>query len=224
MRTYSEGTDLPLPSWAKLLNDPMQRKVQARAQNSLDEALKNHRLRKGKGRCEIESDWHCAVDQCSSSQETYTAEAFLDHLRDLHHYPEDYLTQMSRCLKEADDIEREEIEREEIEREEIEREEIEREEIEREEIEREEIEREEIEREEIEREEKQREELGGCGRDGRDSNNKRCFVEEEGSNGSSSDSSSGCIPGPSKRARVLSLPVRESQIGALNYKRQRTLT
>lgn len=62
MRTCSEGTDLPLPSWVNLLNDPIQRKVQARAQNSLAKALEKYHHQKGKGRCEIESGWHCAVD------------------------------------------------------------------------------------------------------------------------------------------------------------------
>ncbi|KAF8853629.1 hypothetical protein BDZ45DRAFT_657717 [Acephala macrosclerotiorum] len=157
MRTCSEGTDLPLPSWVKLLNDPSQRKVQARAQNSLANALEKYHHQKGKARCEIEFGWHCGEDQCSTSQETYTSEAFLVHLRDLHHYPEDALAQIKRCLDEAD---------------------------------------------ETEREEKQREELDGGGRGVRASNNKRCFVEEERLDGSSSDSSSGCIPGPSKRARV----------------------
>jgi len=156
MRTCSEGMDLPLPSWVKLLNEPIQRKVQARAQNSLAEALEKYHHRKGKGRCEIESGWRCGVDQCSTSQETYTSVAFLDHLRDLHHYPEDDLTQIKRCLDEAD---------------------------------------------EIEGEEKQREELDGGGRHVLASN-KRCFGEEERLNGSSSGSSSGCIPGPSKRVRV----------------------
>jgi len=157
MRTCSEGTDLPLPSWVNLLNDPIQRKVQARAQNSLAEALERRRRRKGKGRCEIESGWHCAADQCSTSQETYTSKAVLDHLRDLHHYPEDDLTQIKRCLDEGDDIEREA---------------------------------------------KQSEELDGGGSDVRASNNKRCFIEEERVNGSSSDSPSDCLPSLSKRARV----------------------
>jgi hypothetical protein len=157
MRTCSVGTDLPLPSWVKLLNDPIQRKVQARAQNSLAEALEKHHHRKGKGRCETESGWHCWVDQCSTSKETYTCKAFLDHLRDLHQYPEDRLAQIKHCLDKAD---------------------------------------------EVERDEEQREELDGGGRDVRAIISKRCFVEEESLNGSSSDSSSGCIPGPSKRVRV----------------------
>jgi hypothetical protein len=114
MRTCSEGTDLPLPSWVNLLSDPIQRKVQARAQNSLAEALEKHRRRKGKGRCETESGWHCEADQCSTSQETYTSEAFLNHLRDLHHYPEDDLTQIKQCLDEGDEIEGEEKQREEL--------------------------------------------------------------------------------------------------------------
>lgn len=157
VRNCREGADLPLPSWVKLLNDPIQRKVQARAQNSLAEALEKHHHRKGKGRCEIESGWQCGLDQCSTSQETYTSEAFLDHLRDLHHYPEDDLIQIERCLDEGD---------------------------------------------EIDREDKQREELDGSGRDIGASNSKRRFVKEERLNGSSSDSSTECIPGPSKRMRV----------------------
>jgi hypothetical protein len=157
MRTLSAGTDLPLPSWVKLLKDPIQRKIQERAQNSLAEVLeKCHR--KGKGRCEIESGWQCWVDQCSTSEETYTRKSFLDHLRDLHHWPENRMAQIKRCFDKAG---------------------------------------------EVERDEKQREELGGDGRrDFRASNSKRCFVEEKRLNGSSLDSSSGCIPGPSKRVRV----------------------
>jgi hypothetical protein len=157
MRTCSDGTDLLLPCWAKLLNDLIQRKVQARVQKSLAEALEKHHHRKGKGRCETESGWHCGVGQCPTSQETYTSEAFLGHLRDLHHYPEDCLTQIKRCLDEWD---------------------------------------------EIEREEKQREEMDGGGRDVCASYNKRSFLEEEGLDGSPSDSSSECISGPSKRVRV----------------------
>jgi hypothetical protein len=157
MRDCSESTDLPLPSLVKLLNDPIKRKVEARAQKSLSEEREKHHHRKGKRRREIESYWHCEVDQCSASQETYGSEAFLDRLRDLHHCPEDHLPQIRRCLDEGD---------------------------------------------EIERQERQRNEVAGSGREVRANNNKRCFVDEERLNNSSSDSSSGHIPGPSKRARI----------------------
>jgi hypothetical protein len=77
MRTCTECTDLPLPSWVQLLNDPMQQKVQARAKNSLAEVLQEYRRRKGKARAEIDSVWHCWDNQCRTSRETYTSEAFL---------------------------------------------------------------------------------------------------------------------------------------------------
>jgi hypothetical protein len=154
MRTFSADTDLPLPSWVKLLNDPIQRKVQARAQNSLAEALEKHRRRKGKG---IESGWRCCLDQCSASEETYTSKAWLDHVRDLHHVPENQLAQLKQCLDKED---------------------------------------------EVMREEKEQEEVDHSERDDRASNSKRCSVEEERLNSSSSESSLGCIPGPSKRLRV----------------------
>jgi hypothetical protein len=147
MRTCSEDTDLPLPSWVNLLNDPIGRKVQVGAQNSLADALEKYRRRKGRGKCEVESSGRCWVDQCFTSQETYTSDEFLNHLRDLHHYPDDQLTQIKRCLEGEDKIEKEEMQHEELDR------------------------------------------------TGRDVRHKRYFVEEE-------DSSSECIPGPSKRVRV----------------------
>ncbi|KAH8802943.1 hypothetical protein F5884DRAFT_491038 [Xylogone sp. PMI_703] len=102
MRTFSEGTDLPLPSWAKLLNEPMQRKIQVRAQNSLAEALQKHRDKKGKPKCETEDGWFCAVNPCLTSRETYTAEALIDHLRDFHIFPEDLLIKIKRRVDEGD--------------------------------------------------------------------------------------------------------------------------
>lgn len=157
MRTCSVGTDLPLPSWAKLLTDPAQQRVQARAQNSLVEALQKHHQRKGKGRCETEPGWHCMKDQCATSTEIFTSEAFLDHLRDLHHYPEDHLARIKHCVDKVD---------------------------------------------EEERDEEQWEELDGGAIDVFADSIKRCCVEEDGLNGSSSSSSSGCISGPSKRVKV----------------------
>lgn len=156
MRSFGEGVDLPLPSWAKLLNDKIQQKVQARAQNSLAEALGEYRDRKGKGRSEINSGWRCGVDQCPTSLETYTPEAFLDHLRDLHNYPEDDLAKIKQCLDEEENMGRED---------------------------------------------KGGREPNDIERDG-PPNKKRGFVEEEYLDDSSSNSSSGCIPGPSKRVRA----------------------
>lgn len=157
MRTCGVGTDLPLPSWVKLVNDPLQRKIQARAQTSLARAIEKHRYRKGKGRYEIEPTWHCVRDHCSSSRVTYTDTAFLDHLRDLHYCPEDELAQIKRCVDEA---------------------------------------------EELVKDKELPEELDGGGRGIFAIARKRCFTEGESLNESTSDSSSGCIPGPSKRVRV----------------------
>lgn len=106
LRTCEEGRNLPLPSWVKLLNDPIQKKVQERAKNSLAEALQEYRYLKGKRKCDPVSDWHCG--QCPTSQETYTSEAFFDHLRDLHDFSESHLTQIKQCLDESDEEERRE--------------------------------------------------------------------------------------------------------------------
>lgn len=108
IRTCSEGPGFPLPSWVKLLNDPMQRRIQARAQKFLYEALEKNRQRKGKGRAEMISDWRCGDVQCFSSEQLYTSEAFLEHHQDTHCCPENELTQTKKCLNEADyEVERE---------------------------------------------------------------------------------------------------------------------
>ncbi|KAH7134467.1 hypothetical protein B0J13DRAFT_640840 [Dactylonectria estremocensis] len=109
MRTFSEEVDLALPKWATLLNKDLQQKVQVRAQTYLSQALEQRRQQKGKGRCEMKSKWRCWTEECSTCQETYTSQAFLDHLRDLyhlpdlHHNPEHDLTQIKRCLEEGDE-------------------------------------------------------------------------------------------------------------------------
>jgi len=90
------------------MKEPVRQKIQARAKNSLAKALAEHRRRKGKGKCQDGAGWHCMEDQCSTSPETTydSNEAFVDHFRSVHHYPEDALAKLRRCLDEADEKEK----------------------------------------------------------------------------------------------------------------------
>jgi hypothetical protein len=106
MRTCSESDDLLLPSWVNLMKEPVRQKIQARAKSSLAEALAEHRCRKGKEKCQDESGWRCMKDECSTYRETTydSNEAFVDHLRSVHHYQEDELAKIKRCLNEAYEV------------------------------------------------------------------------------------------------------------------------
>lgn len=103
-RTCSEAEDLPLPRWTDLLSKPARHKVQERAKKSLAKALEKHRHHKGKGRCQDNSSWRCLVDECSKPSETlYTSDqAWLDHLRSVHHYPESDMKKIYLCLKDEE--------------------------------------------------------------------------------------------------------------------------
>jgi len=105
MRNPDEDEDLSLPSWCNTLNESLRRKLQIRAKRSLAETLENRRLRKGKGRCKRspEPSWCCGDDDCSNSSERYTPEGFINHLGAVHHYPEEELAKIRRCLGEAEE-------------------------------------------------------------------------------------------------------------------------
>ncbi len=81
-RGAEDGTGLPLPGWAKLLNESAQQKVQARAQKSLAEANEKRRRQKGKGKeksdCKIL--WQCKVDECWGSPTMYSSDEYFIHL------------------------------------------------------------------------------------------------------------------------------------------------
>ncbi|KAH8599477.1 hypothetical protein B0O99DRAFT_724679 [Bisporella sp. PMI_857] len=94
MRTCDEDTDLPLPSSA------LQRALcNRRARESLARELEIHHRRKGKEKSAERAVWHCSKSECS---ELYTSEGFLDHLRDVHGYPESDLSKIKRCLDSAE--------------------------------------------------------------------------------------------------------------------------
>jgi hypothetical protein len=96
--------DLLLPAWINHLTEPNWQKLQLRAKESLAKALKEDRLRKGKGKCTEEPGWVCMMDDCARSQDTSfgTGEAFLDHIAGFHRTPERDLIQIKRCLDEVD--------------------------------------------------------------------------------------------------------------------------
>ena len=105
-RSCGKDGDLLLPSWVDLLSDSLRQRVQVRAKESLAKALKDHHLRKGKGKakCSDESGWVCRIDECSRSQETMfdSDEAWLSHIRSSHDYPERELAAIKRCLDQED--------------------------------------------------------------------------------------------------------------------------
>jgi hypothetical protein len=92
------------------MKEPVRQKIQARAKNSLAKALAEHRRRKGKQKYQDESGWRCMKDECSTYRETTydSNEAFVGHLRSVHHYQEDELAKIKRCLNEADEKEKDE--------------------------------------------------------------------------------------------------------------------
>lgn len=171
-RTCSDTEDLSLPSWANLLSETARQKVQARAKQSLTRALEEHRARKGKGRCQDDSGWHCIVNECSKSVGTHCGsdQAFLDHLRGVHHYQESTIEKIYLCINGREKMEKEE--------------------------------REEIEGRERREKGKGKERLNDSAVETHTRNSKRCFDEEERLSDDSQDLFSDNDPGPSKRVKV----------------------
>jgi hypothetical protein len=99
-RTCSDGEDLLLPSWTNHLSETVRQRVQLRAKKSLTKALEEHRLRKGKSKIQDDPRIVCMIGECSRSQEARfgSDEAWLDHIRCHHDYPERELVQIKLCL------------------------------------------------------------------------------------------------------------------------------
>jgi Xaa-Pro aminopeptidase len=158
LRTCREGEDLLLPSWAQLLNEQMQRKLQERAKRSLEEAIEEDCSRKDIERRAYEYRCRCSKGKCSGSQETYNIKAYLSHLRKVHRYSKEELDGIREFVEEGDVMIKEVM--------------------------------------------NAREQLLREGKDLRDGNNKRGFVEEKRLNDGPSEPSLACIAGSSKRLKV----------------------
>lgn len=104
LRTCREGEDLLLPSWAQLLNEQMQRKLQERAKRSLEEAIEEDCSRKGIKRHVYECRGRCSEGKCSGSQETYNIKAYLSHLRKVHRYSKEELDSIREDVEEGNKI------------------------------------------------------------------------------------------------------------------------
>jgi hypothetical protein len=108
-RTYSEDSDLPLPSWTNLLDKPSRLRVQVRAKKSLARAIRERQLRKGKAKCSEkdsgseEFHWHCMKDNCYSIEPEFeSGEAFLNHMRCFHGQTKSQLSSMRRVVEQVD--------------------------------------------------------------------------------------------------------------------------
>jgi hypothetical protein len=101
LRTCRGGEELLLPSWAQLLNEQMQRKLQERAKRAFEEAIEEDCSRKGSA---YEFCWECPEGKCSGSQETYTNKAYLSHLRKVHRYSKEELDGVREFIKDDDAI------------------------------------------------------------------------------------------------------------------------
>lgn len=108
-RTCDDRRDFPLPSWTNHLSATNRQKVKVRATKSLLKVQTEQRLRKGKSTCQNENYIDCTVGECSGHQETRfgSEEAWLDHLRFDHGYPERDLVRIKLCLDQALTVEEE---------------------------------------------------------------------------------------------------------------------
>ena len=108
-RDLSEDSDLPLPSWASLLNKSAQSNIQAQARESLAQAIKERQLSKGKAKCSDDSDsdnasnWECRLDTCHPDRPRFeSGEAYLHHIRSVHALSKWEVLSMRRLVEQTD--------------------------------------------------------------------------------------------------------------------------
>ena len=93
-RVFSETADLMVPDWIADMEESSRRVFQTRAKLSLEEAIQQSRLIKGKSRFheELDNDWTCAVDRCGHI--AVADVALIDHLRTAHNFESRDLAQI----------------------------------------------------------------------------------------------------------------------------------
>lgn len=100
--TYSSETkeDLRTPSWVNDMSAPSRQRFQDRAKLSLDEAIEEQRLIKGKFAARDNascSEWHCVRDGCTTTCGSDTA--FINHLKVSHGLKDRVVAGFKWCLK-----------------------------------------------------------------------------------------------------------------------------
>lgn len=99
-RTNSETEDLNAPAWVRDLNEQSRRKFQSLAKLSLENALNEDRIIKGKAMSQYQAEnaWFCVMDGCTTSPLNSDAE-FLNHLTLSHDMDARSLANITRDLK-----------------------------------------------------------------------------------------------------------------------------